>query len=85
MTTYQSIDEPSEMSDATSRYQWKRPSRGAGSESAASIPPAPMASVARLAALTAKIDAYNRRHAGGDGFMAQVRLGRCPETKGGIN
>ncbi len=85
MTTYQSNDKPSEMRDATSHFQWKRPSGGAGSESAATIPPAPMASVARLAALNARIDAYNRSHAGRDGFMAQVRLGHCAETKGGIN
>lgn len=85
MTTYQNNEKPSEMNDATSHFQWKRPSRGARPESAASIPPAPRASIARLVALKARIDAYNRSHADGDGFMAEVRLGHSPETEGGIN
>ena len=85
MTTYQSNDKPSEWNDTTSHFQWKRPPRGARSESAASIPPAPMASVTRLAALKARIDSYNRSHAGGDRFMAEVQPGHSPKTEGGIH
>jgi hypothetical protein len=85
MTTYQNNDRSSEMNDATSRFQWKRPSRGGGAESAASIPPAPMASVARFAALKAKIYAYNRSHAGGDSSWQRCGSVILSETEGGIN